>query len=947
VDNVAEDRPPSPRPAIAGLWLTAEPVPEAIEPILLEMLVPTQPSVSLREAIVEELGRPAKLADVALEYLGLRPAGLDTKGGCALRLVATKPGRDPWREALTRPGRDCPIGFVVDTIDQGRLVLVHEVFDQLAEGQQDLVRRYAPLALAGRPHEGIVAELCQVVEGFADVLARARRQVQGLDPSVLFGPEGDIRVQLGSLSETTRNLLREGLHGEQVFILPRNLFESGTNYGDVEFLVYLNFFARRGVRTRILGTARQRATLERVLTLTIFGLFDPADPTPPALAALQHRYGVPDQATYDLFVAAYETFGVRAGPGRGNPMLTIDAYLDYTVLGEDETVLPIDPVAGSTVGVRPTPGGFAVRIVGANGRVSTKVLEVSAPHRAGRLIADESQRAIRFATDRPRFGVTPLGTSHGFDPAGDLTSVIVWINGKGILVDPSPEALAYLEHLGVAAVDVPYVFLTHVHADHDGGLLEKLLNGRRTTVIASDVVFRQFVEKAQLITGHAFEGEGLVKHVAVNPGTVVRIKLAGETVGIDTRWNFHPIPTNGFTLRCGDRTFGYSGDTKYDPALLGALRAEGALSADQYERLMHFFWTSDGAPCVDLLYHEAGIPPIHTDRQQLETLSAAVRARTHLVHIADRDVPAGTVPGKPRLFATHVLRPPTRGSRARVLLETIRLVGYLYDTPLGTLRELLRGADVLPFEREAVIIRKGVVEPGATLHFYVVSDGRVAVKDGRRVIAHLVKADSFGEWGISHQRGFRVADVVAVQPTQCLRFSETQYRWLVDRHPVIPERISRIRSLLPRLQVAQERARLKGDPTTLAGHSVLETMTSNQLAGFALFTEIRSFRSGDQVILEGDPADGFYTLLSGHLVATIQGRPVGELSEGDVFGEMGLLTGGTRRATITVVSADAEALFMSTGSFREMLNAMPAFAWGIWETVAERRAASRSPAADR
>ena len=39
------------------------------------------------------------------------------------------------------------------------------------------------------------------------------------------------------------------------------------------------------------------------------------------------------------------------------------------------------------------------------------------------------------------------------------------------------------------------------------------------------------------------------------------------------------------------------------------------------------------------------------------------------------------------------------------------------------------------------------------------------------------------------------------------------------------------------------------------------------------------------------------------------GQPVGELSEGDGFGEMGLLTGGTRAATITVVSADADVLF--------------------------------------
>ena len=82
-------------------------------------------------------------------------------------------------------------------------------------------------------------------------------------------------IELGSLSQTTKNLLREGISGEYLFILPKHLFESKTNYADVEFLVYLNFFIRYGTRTRIVGTARQRTMLERLLRLTIFGLFDP------------------------------------------------------------------------------------------------------------------------------------------------------------------------------------------------------------------------------------------------------------------------------------------------------------------------------------------------------------------------------------------------------------------------------------------------------------------------------------------------------------------------------------------------------------------------------------------------------------------------------------------------------------------------------------------------
>jgi CRP-like cAMP-binding protein len=351
---------------------------------------------------------------------------------------------------------------------------------------------------------------------------------------------------------------------------------------------------------------------------------------------------------------------------------------------------------------------------------------------------------------------------------------------------------------------------------------------------------------------------------------------------------------------------------------------------------MYFFWTPDGEPTVDLLYHEAGIPPIHTDKDALRALPDGITGRMSLVHIADGDVPRGFAPSKPRLFATQVLLPPTPHSRRRALLEMMRHVAYLYDMPSNTLETLLHGAEIVTHFPEEVIIRKGPVAAGEPTQFQIIADGRVSVRDGRRVIATLSKADTFGEWAIGRQGGFRVADVVADRPTQTIRFSEEQYHWLVGKHPVIQERIHKIRSLLPRLQLAQERTRLKAalEPGT---SSVIEHMTSSQLSAFAIFSLIKELKQGHHVFVEGDEADGFYILLSGHLAVGTESRFIGELSEGDVFGESGLLEGGTREANVTVVSVDAEVLFMSTRSFQQLLHTVPIFALGIWETAAGRR----------
>lgn len=45
----------------------------------------------------------------------------------------------------------------------------------------------------------------------------------------------------------------------------------------------------------------------------------------------------------------------------------------------------------------------------------------------------------------PEFGITVLGASHGFDPSGNTSGYIIWINGRGIMVDPPPFAYDYLK----------------------------------------------------------------------------------------------------------------------------------------------------------------------------------------------------------------------------------------------------------------------------------------------------------------------------------------------------------------------------------------------------------------------------------------------------------------------------------------------------------------------
>ena len=97
--------------------------------------------------------------------------------------------------------------------------------------------------------------------------------------------------------------------------------------------------------------------------------------------------------------------------------------------------------------------------------------------------------------------------------------------------------------------------------------------------------------------------------------------------------------------------------------------------------------------------------------------------------------------------------------------------------------------------------------------------------------------------------------------------------------------------------------------------SQLGSRRLRKIAQEGTFTE---FAPGDTVVLTGAPADSFFVILSGK--AQVRGKPGARtLSTGDYFGEMALVQGGRRSAT--VVATDAlHVLRLPRQTFVELLD---------------------------
>ena len=103
--------------------------------------------------------------------------------------------------------------------------------------------------------------------------------------------------------------------------------------------------------------------------------------------------------------------------------------------------------------------------------------------------------------DMPEFGITVLGSADGFTKDGTTAGFVLWMRGRGILVDPPAHSAHYLRENGIASRKITHVILTHCHADHDAGTFQKILLEGRVTVMTTKTIMASFVRKCAMIAG--------------------------------------------------------------------------------------------------------------------------------------------------------------------------------------------------------------------------------------------------------------------------------------------------------------------------------------------------------------------------------------------------------------------------------------------------------------
>ncbi len=100
-----------------------------------------------------------------------------------------------------------------------------------------------------------------------------------------------------------------------------------------------------------------------------------------------------------------------------------------------------------------------------------------------------------------------------------------------------------------------------------------------------------------------------------------------------------------------------------------------------------------------------------------------------------------------------------------------------------------------------------------------------------------------------------------------------------------------------------------------------------------LFKE-RRFAAGETVTKEGSGAAAFFLIQSGEAIVSVRGERRAELKPGDHFGEVALIDGGERSATVTATT-ELVCYGLTFWDFRPLVAENGAIAWGLLQSLAK------------
>jgi small-conductance mechanosensitive channel len=207
----------------------------------------------------------------------------------------------------------------------------------------------------------------------------------------------------------------------------------------------------------------------------------------------------------------------------------------------------------------------------------------------------------------------------------------------------------------------------------------------------------------------------------------------------------------------------------------------------------------------------------------------------------------------------------------------------------------------------------------------------------------VVRVANYGDFAIQYEIRYSINDFAAHAEIGAEIMNLLWYKFKRSEIEIpYPVRSVQIRQMTPEvLRFEQERT---ADEIfdMMENVEIFSPLSKMELKDLVPHVSIKTYAVGEMPVRQGEPGDSFYIIKSGRVDVIVE-KSTGEtavvatLGPGNFFGEMSLLTGAVRAASIHV-KEDAEFIVIEKESFGSTLAQNPAIAESLSRILAERQA---------
>lgn len=663
-----------------------------------------------------------------------------------------------------------------------------------------------------------------------------------------------------------------------VVLPPDPLFAEGLNQASFEFLLFNHLFVRGGLQAREPFTiVCDPQQLARVEKLARHTLYGPND-------------------------AEMEAWRTPAGHRRQllREMRVVSGEVAELPLESAVRVIPFD-----SSGQARLPDGTCLELQdGGELRVTCGGEQTQVPRRPH----SRSQMPFYFADVEmpvagPRFGLQIIGSASGFSAAEWSSCFIAWINGLPLIIDGTPHLDDHLRRLGIEDDHILGYLITHNHEDH-ANMIGQLISRRPVTVLTSGPVMASLVTRLScLLDLPEAEVRQMLRWVRLHPG----MEGFGEPLPwfgaeIRTWYSVHTIPTLGVDISLGGKRIRLPGDTLWGRQL-EPLREREVISPERCRFIQSTYQDAD------VIVADAGGGPIHPDPNEVrELLPECCDCHLLVTHVSEqaRSFLPSAEPGMALTLIPRV---------ERTAEEATGLFGspLFRDIPECWLLALLHGGDIVQPSQEAFAADEALI----------VLSGALRLRDGDQNLIPLERGDLFHP---SLAPDLSDPNLVSTAKwTRLLRLPESLYQsFLAD---------TGCRRALERLY------RTRRWWSCITG----EDLGLDTVVALSHLCRERDYPAGAEIVRQGEPANHFYIVTEGEVAVERHNgrlRTLGTFGSGYHFGELALMGGGERTATVRALTP-VQVLELPSRVFRRHLLEIPVARYRIGQEAASRTRAIR------